>query len=225
MHGNESKAFAEELNENEQLLERTKEVKLLLLGINELSLEEKLAGFHKEILPAVNLKKKARVLTLGRKLLVAASLLAVIALSLWWFLQNENPNEKIYSKYYTPDPGLATVMSGSSNYNFDKAMVEYKNGEYDKALEGWKNLYKEKPGNDTLIYFIAATYQAKKEDIRAIENFRQITANTQSAFYKDACWYLGLSYLKQDKKAQAIEYIQKSDHHQREAILKTISKK
>jgi tetratricopeptide (TPR) repeat protein len=224
MLNDEAQAFVEELSTNEQLREKTEEVKLLLVGISELSLEERLEGFHKEILPAFDLKKKPGVVSLGRKLLVAASVLAVV-FGVWWFLHNENSNKELYSKYYTPDPGLATVMSGSSDYTFNKAMVEYKNGEYDKALQAWKLLYEENSGNDTLAYFIGAAYQAKKDNENAIASLQQVATDTESVFYKDACWYLGLSYLKQGKTNQAVEYIQKSDHPQREAILKTINKK
>ena len=224
MQEDEAKAFERELKENVHLQEKMEEIKLLLLGISESSLEEKLKTFHTEIEPATGSKKNTRAIPLFRTLLIAASLLVVV-LSLWWFLQKESNNEKLYSKYYTPDPGLATVMSSSSNYNFDKAMVEYKNGEYDKAIATWKSLLKEKPGNDTLIYFIGAAYEAKKDYAHAIENLEQITNNTESVFYKDACWYLGLSYLKKGETNQAIEYLRKSDHPNSEAILKIINKK
>jgi tetratricopeptide (TPR) repeat protein len=225
MEEDESKAFEQELSSNEELREKSEEIKLFLLGIKEHSLEQELQHFHRDIVPATRLKKKAAIVSPWKKLAVAASILALIAVGIWWFMQDLNTYDTIYGRYYTPDPGLATVMSSSADYNFDKAMVEYKNGEYDKALKNWEDLYKANPANDTLAYFIGAAYMAKKDNNRAIENFMQVVKNKEGAFYRDACWYLGLSYLKQNNANLAVEYIQKSNHSQREAILKTITKK
>ncbi|MEI9943644.1 MAG: tetratricopeptide repeat protein [Chitinophagaceae bacterium] len=225
MPEDEAKAFELALTTDISLREKAGEVKLLLLGVNEVSLEERLERFHKEIAPVVTFKKNTRAVPLVRKLAVAASVLALVTLSLWWFLQNGNSNEKVYSKYYSPDPGLATVMSSTADYDFEKAMVEYKNGEYDKALKAWTSLLQQKPGNDTLTYFIGAAYQAKGDDDHVIENLQQVTADGNSAFYKDACWYLGLSYLKKGETQQAITYIEKSGYPQSEAVIKAINKK
>ncbi len=89
-------------------------------------------------------------------------------------------------------------------------MVEYKNGEYAKHWKTWSALLKQNPGNDTLIYFIGAASQAKGDDDRAIENLQQVAADSSSFFYKDACWYLGLSYLKKGDTKRAAEYIERS---------------
>jgi len=219
----EASAFAGELSTDVVLQEKTEEVKLLLSGINEFSLEQKLESFHKEIKPPAS-KKNVRVIPL-RRLLVAASVIVVVSLSLWWFFQSQNTNDKIYGRYYSPDSGLATMMSSSSRYNFDKAMVEYKNGEYDKAITAWQNLLKTKSNDDTLHYFIACASQAKKDYESAIENFQQVVKNPASAFYKDACWYLGLVYLKKGESVQAEEYIKRSDRPEAETVLKKIEKK
>jgi tetratricopeptide (TPR) repeat protein len=218
----EATEFSRLIETDKDLSEKVDEIKIMLLGISEGPLQEKLQSFHSELVsvrPA-----KARVVPLARKWLVAASLLAIVGLSVWFLLQNRNTNKKIYSKYYTPDPGLATVMSANSNYEFEKAMVEYKNGEYEKALGAWTRLLKEKPGNDTLLYFLAVAYQASEKEDLALENFRKAVVDTNSIFYKDACWYLGLSYLKKGDKQQAIHYIQASEHPQKDAIINAINK-
>src|SRR5258708_1979425 len=111
MQEEEASAFAQSLAIDSQLREKTEAIKLLLLGIKESVLEERMKNFHKEITPVIDSKKNTRVIPLARKLLVAASILTIIGLSLWWLLQNGNSKEKVYSKYYSPDPGLATVMS------------------------------------------------------------------------------------------------------------------
>ncbi|MEJ0105290.1 MAG: hypothetical protein WDO19_23230 [Bacteroidota bacterium] len=130
------------------------------------------------------MKKNAKVFLLNRRFMAAASILVILSLTLWWVLQRRNSNERIYSAYYKPDPGLATAMGNSTSYSFEKAMVEYKNGSYDKSLEAWTALLKEKPGNDTLIYFIGAAYQAKKNKEHAIENLKIIATKPKALFIK-----------------------------------------
>ncbi len=215
-------SFLLELDKDASLREKTEEVKLLLLGIQEAALKERLQDFHREIKPRTS--KPAPIFSI-KKWLAAASVLFAVALSVWWFLYNKPANEKLYSRYYSPDPGLATLMSSSSKYEFDKAMVEYKSGEYDKALTSWKLLLSQNPGNDTLTYFIGVASQAAGKEEQAITNLQMIAADTGSVFCKDACWYLGLAYLKKKETQAAVEYIEKSGYPQAMDIIKDINKK
>ena len=225
MNESEATAFSAELTQNDELQEKTEEVKLLLLGIKEASLENYLFNTATDVRTITDKKKKNVFVLNVKTILVAASIALVVGLFTWFVFQNRGQNKQIYSQYYSPDPGLATVMSVVSDYDFEKAMVEYKNGEYDKALRAWNNLLKQKSKNDTLIYFIAAANQAKGNQDIAIENLQQIVLNKESAFYKDACWYLGLAYLKKGETAEAINYIKKSEYPKAEVIIQAINKK
>ncbi|MBL7696556.1 MAG: hypothetical protein JNK79_00285 [Chitinophagaceae bacterium] len=222
MSSAEAKEFEELLNNNAQLREKTDEIRLLLIGISEHALSEKLDDFHKEV-PPVEMPR-GRVVPLGRKLLIAASVLAIAFVTIWWFVGRKTDDEALYARLYSPDPGLATVMGNSSEYDFDKAMVEYKNGEYDKALKAWTGSLGNHPTNDTLNYFVGAAYQAKNDD-RCIEYLEKVAADTSSVFNKDASWYLGLYYLKSGQKEKAYPYIQQSGHPKSSEALKAINKK
>lgn len=214
----ESAAFAAALESDATLRDKTEEVKLLLLGVKEAAVKEKLKEYHTEIKPAT----KTPVLSMKR-LLVAASVIIVAGVAAWFFLINKtDADTKLYSKYYTPDPGLATVMSSVSNYEFEKAMVEYKNGDYNKALATWKQLLTKKEDNDTLIYFVGAASQAAGKEDEAIAQLQKIVANPNSAFYNDACWYLGLCYIKKGEKQQAKAYLEKSGLPQAAEIINSL---
>lgn len=220
MRDHERNEFEELLNADPQLKEKAEEVRLLMIGISEHALSGKLDDFHKEIIAA---RKNSSVVPFGRKLLMAASILTVTCLTVWWFVVRKSADEALYAKFYSPDPGLATVMGSSSAYDFEKAMVEYKNGEYDKALTAWTNLLKDNPSSDTLNYFIGAAYQAKADE-RSAAFLEKVASDTSSVFYKDACWYLGLYYMKTAQKEKALEFIQRSGHPKSAEAINAINK-
>lgn len=222
MNADEAASFAAKMQEDEEMRRKVNEVKLTFLGINEAVLTGKLQGYHEEMKPLIR-QKKARALFPWRWSL-AASVILLMAITTWWISHNANTNERIYSNYYKPDPGLMTLMSsGNTNYEFEKAMVEYKNGEYDKALRTWSKQLKEKPGNDTLLYFTGAAAQAMHNDELAIRNLQPVADNNQSSFQKDASWYLGLAYLEEGRKEKARFYIEKSENSQSHQLLKELS--
>ena len=166
----EATAFSAELTQNDELQEKTEEVKLLLLGIKEASLENYLFNTATDVRTITDKKKKNVFVLNVKTILVAASIALVVGLFTWFVFQNRDQN-------------------------------------------------------DTLIYFIAAANQAKGNQDIAIENLQQIVLNKESAFYKDACWYLGLAYLKKGETAEAINYIKKSEYPKAEVIIQAINKK
>ncbi len=216
--------FKQSLVDDEQLRRNTEEIQLLLTGIQESAIEEKLKEFHKEITATAPVSAPVRKITFLKKILIAASVLAIACFSYWAFFYQGNQNERLYSKYYTADPGLATVMGNSPDYDFEKAMVEYKNGEYEKAFNAWNILLKQQPENDTLIYFTGVAAQAQKMDSVALNRLQQVVSNSKSAFYRDANWYLGLLYLKQGETKKAISYIQQSGYPKGEDLINDINK-
>lgn len=216
--------FKQSLAVDAQLKSNTEEIQLLLTGIQESALEEKLKEFHKEINAAATTPAPVRRITFFKKFLVAASVLAIISFSWLMLFYNDNQNKKLYSKYYTADPGLATVMGNSSDYDFEKAMVEYKNGEYAKAFNTWNILLKQRPASDTLIYFVAVAAQAQHNDSVAINRLQQVVSNTNSTFYKDAAWYLGLLYLKKGDTQKAVTHIQQSGYPKSKDLINDINK-
>ena len=222
MEESEVAAFINELNTNEALRRNTEEIRLLRLGIQEGELKQRLKQFHKQLQPP----KKEKPVFFMKKLAIAASLIIVFGSALWLlFLSPGNKNKKLYGRYYTPDPGLATVMSNTANnYEFEKAMVEYKNKEYKKALASWESLLSQKKNNDTIIYFIGAAKQASGKEEEAIAYLQQIADNTNSAFNKDACWYLGLCFIKKSDQPKAIHYLEKSGYPKAPGLINAIHK-
>ena len=225
MDGAESASFALEMSNDAALRKKVDEVRMLMLGIKEASLEEHLRGNKPEmrVIPPGETGKFRRMK--GKRWLVAASVIVLAGVFAWFFLIGRNENKELYSQYYSPDPGLPTVMGVSTNYDFQKAMVEYKNEEYDKALQSWLKLEEENPGSDTLSYFIGVAGQANSDHDLAIRKLTVVASDTSSAFHKDASWYLGLEFLRRGEKEKAKEYIARSGYPRAPELLQAINKK
>ena len=126
----------------------------------------------------------------------------------------------MYAKYYIQDAGLMTAMGVSENYNFDKAMIDYKTGDYEKAIDAWQKLLLTNPANDTLHYFIGSAYMALDRPARALMNFEWVLKSANSNFKTDAYWYAGLALLKQGELEKASNYIRLSDNPKKDELLK-----
>lgn len=219
----ESIQFESQASNNQILKDKINEVRLLLLGVQEASLTAKLEDFHTN-LDAQNGDSQTNKIFPFKKWLLAAAMIAVIAIGFWLLIDSFNANENLYSKYYKADPGLLSAMSFSDNYQFDRAMIEYKTANYDSALKNWETLLIANPKNDTLHYFIGASYLALDKNEKAIQNFEEVLKIQTSYFFSDANWYKGLALIKEGKKAEAIPFIEKSAHANKASLLDELKK-
>lgn len=224
MDENEANLFTHELNTDIVLKEKVAEVRLLLIAISEESLKVNLDRYHGNIEEKSKpVRNDAPVVSMKRRWLVAATILAMLATSVWVFLNQSNNYGKLYSRFYLPDPGLPTYMSSSADYNFDKGMVAYKDKDYKQAITEWMPLLRAQPANDTLNYFVGAVFQAMDENEKAIPKLQLVASDTTSVFNKDACWYLGLSYLKTGLSDSAVIYIERSGNTDAPQILQALN--
>ncbi len=203
-------AFESKLAADSSWVFKVNEVKLLIAGIEKATLKEQLEGYHANIKKNQLSKSGGRIILWQRKWLVAASIALLAAISVWLFISKESKHEKLYATYYKPDPGLMSAMGLGDNYLFNKAMLDYKTGNYKKAINDWGKLKTSVPSNDTLDYFLGAAQQADGNNAAAIALLQSTAADETKPFYKDACWYTGLALLKQGNINEAIPYLEKS---------------
>jgi tetratricopeptide (TPR) repeat protein len=204
-------AFENNMKANTSLANKVNEVKLLLAGIETASLQERLNAYHAGLKKNHPQTGRSKVIMLNRKWLAVASIALLVAVSVWLLVLKENKYEKLYAAYYKPDPGLMSAMGIGDNYLFNKAMLDYKTGNYKKAIEEWDKLKSgAQQNNDTLNYFLGAAQQADGNSAAAIALLQSMANDDSKPFYRDACWYLGLALLKQGNTNQAISYIEKS---------------
>lgn len=212
----ERETFKQKMSADPNLPSRVDEVRLLITGMQEAVLTEKLDQFHQAAAqqrPAVSKRRP-----LGRWL-AAASVLLLIAAGLWWFGAQNSREQRLFTHYYQQDPGLITAMSNTDHYAFDRAMVDYKTGKYQEAIRTWESLLESKPGNDTLNYFIGNASLALKDYKKGIRSLEKVTSLSKSYFLADAHWYLGLALLHDGQTEAAEQHISRSDHPQKQEIL------
>ncbi|WP_132214534.1 tetratricopeptide repeat protein [Mariniflexile fucanivorans] len=209
MPADEKLQFEERIEKDPILKAQIEDVKLLRIGIGKAVLKSRLKSFHED-LPDAPIISKEKVFKINYKYhAIAASI--VIALGCFWFLNRDSKNERLFAKHFKPDFGLATTMSESNNYDFDDAMVDYKQKNYDLAIKKWETILNAKPKNDTLNYFLGISYLAKNAEKEAVSKFQNVVKQDQSAFKSDAYLYLGLAYLKLDNLEKARENLALSD--------------
>lgn len=220
--GEETAAFEKRLQEEPIWKEKVNEVSLLMLGIKETALKEKLAGFH-QTFTAANPTGKGKLRSMTRVWMVAASCIILLSIGLWWYLSSENKYDKLYATYYQPDPGLPVTMSVAGNYLFDKGMVAYKSGAYQEAATTWQGLLTALPGNDSLHYYLGMTELALQHQDQALKLLQPLADDPQKPFSKEASWYAGLLLLKNEKPTEAAVYIRRSGHPNSKKLLEELN--
>jgi tetratricopeptide (TPR) repeat protein len=224
MSEEEAVSFRQLLLSNRTLQQKVEEVKNLSTGIAEAVLKNSLDKYHQELPPKPAIKKMGKWVPMRAAAWIAASVVFALILG-WWLFIKPTKSEELYSRYYKPDPGLMTTMGISDNYVFEKAMVEYKNGDYDKAIEGWNSLLALHPSSDTLHYFLGEAWQASKHFENAIPHLQKVLSKGDSPFYQDASWYLGLIYLRQQETEKARDLLQRSARPESRQLLEALNSK
>ncbi|MBN8789020.1 MAG: hypothetical protein J0I84_18195 [Terrimonas sp.] len=223
LYGDELAAFEQRLLEDTIWKQKVEEVKLISLSIQEAGLEKKLDAFRQEltapeIAPVKNITWK--------KWMVAAAVIILMAVSTLLVLRKPE-HERLYSAYYKPDPGLPVVMGeeAKSNYTLYDGMIDYKEGNYNKAIEKWKSIGDTNEYTDTLNYYIGVAALSAGDMEQAVLYLNKASAKTHSSYRQKAMWYLALIYIKQDNKTAA-EKLLKNIHDIPEAktLLKLIAR-
>ena len=198
MTQNERQSFEVRLQTDVEFKTLVDDLQVLLFGIEQQSLKEKLEEFHDDLPVQLHPIKNETKVRQFQFMKIAAAVVIFLAIGSFWFLSGTS-NERLYDNYFSVDPGLPTTMSTSDDFAFYDAMVNYKRGDYEKAISKWSVLQKIQPENDTLNYFIGVAKLANKNEKQAIDYLDNVTKDSQSEFRNEAYYYLGLAYLKSNE--------------------------
>lgn len=219
MDANELASFMKEMEQNPVLHQQVEETKILISGVKKAAKKNKLDEFHKDLTKhnMFNEQDESIFKLNFRTLSIAASILILVGG--FWFFNRTPQNEKLFNQYFEPDRGLATTMSTTDNYNFEDAMLDYKNSKYDLAIKKWEVLLKNKQENDTLNYFLGSAQLANKNEIKAILYYTKVIENRESIFLNEAYYYLGLANLKANNINEAILNFKQNNSPKSEKII------
>ena len=233
MTSQERVAFEKRMHGDPALRDAVEEVDALIKGIEMAVMKEKMNSFHEQLdkpetpgqknIPHPNTRMLQSFSTV--QYMVAASFLLLLAISVWWFATQRPPHLKLYAAYFAPDPGLITPMSADADYTFYTAMVDYKLHDYDKAISKWESLLPHKPESDTLNYFIGVAELARGNADTAIPFLQHVTKQSDSPFWDDAFFYLGMAHLKLGQLEDAAASLENTSNQRGLSVLDALKKK
>jgi tetratricopeptide (TPR) repeat protein len=224
--GEEEKVvFEKELLENKELSDKFQIIESILGGIEEAVFKENLEVFHQELQENTKNNVKEVKIFPWKPLSIAASFLLLMGLFTWLFLFRPDANEQLFMAHYQPDPGLVTAMGNSMEYEFDRGMVDFKLGDYAAAIQRWEKLIQEKPGNDTLNYFLGAAHLGLRNTDSSEFYFEKVLSVGSSRFIEDAFWYLALTNVLKGDFEKALSNLDQSNHPEKEKLIQSLQKK
>ena len=209
--------FEARLAQDAELREETQAMRDSILAIE-------LGGFSRKLKEVV--AEEGRVIPIGGRntgsrpwqyFAYAASIAALIAVAFWFFTRPPL-NERLFTQYHYPDPGLPVAMSATNDHLFHDAMVAYKLGDHEEAREKWISLLNHSPDNDTLLYYIASTHLNEDRPHAAIPLYERVIADPSSVFTAKARWYLYLSKVHVGEKDPALLEELLRDPDRKEAV-------
>ena len=215
--------FEVRLAQDAELREETQAMRDSILAIQ-------LGGFSRKLKEVVD--DEGRVIPIGGRntgsrpwqyFAYAASIAALIAVAFWFFTRPPL-NERLFTQYHYPDPGLPVAMSATDDHLFHDAMVAYKLGDHQEARMKWNSLLAADPGNDTLIYFLGSSYLNEGNAPEAIPFFEMVAKDPNSVFRSKADWYLFLAHLRSGEVDKALAVAPVNDPTYGERAKEVISK-
>lgn len=217
--------FKKELKGNLLFKAKFDEIINITEGIERAELKEMLDKFHQEM-GEQEKNHPAKPIFLNRKFLsVAASVLIIVVISTL-LLVRPNKNQRLFAEYFSSDPGLVTAMSAKDkHYEFERGMVDFKTENYLEAVNRWEPLSAANPANDTLNYFLGVAYLELKKTDSAIVRLERATTVSQSKFINEAYWYLALAYILENRKEDAANALQNTNHPSKTKLLNELNEK
>lgn len=134
---------------------------------------------------------------------IATVLVFIVGLFIWAPWSNNLYSQYSFSKQMSiPDDG-----SGQDN-SMTKAASLYNEGDYSGARKLMQQDYMLNPQNPLLAYYFAITLIETGQEYEARTVLKNLYEG-KSVYKYDAAFYVGLSFVKQEDKAQAIEWLAK----------------
>jgi tetratricopeptide (TPR) repeat protein len=176
--------------------------------VNDAIRDDELFEFRQKVNDVVNSisSKITLFTTFSGKLIkypVAASIILLIAISLWQVLSLDSP-EKIFSDYYEPyPPDISTRSINTTNDKIQLACLLYQEGDYNKSYHILKAFLLMDPDNQAASFYLGLNAIELANYNTAIAELRKIESDKTTPFSVNARWYLALTYLKTNNVSEA----------------------
>ena len=204
----EKTAFEARLAIDSDFKEEVELYKNIVAGIKEngaANLKAKLKLVDEELdREPVIIKLESRKSSQVKYLAIAASVVLIICISVYWNISSKSNLSELAIAYYEKDKGLPNEMSVTEDQLSD-VMASYKNGDYIKSKNRLNDLLKNNTTNDTLRYYFGITNFELKDYRAALASFNMI--GSESKYYEKAQYRLVLIELFLNDKQIALNKI------------------
>lgn len=186
----ELEAFEKELTINAELAEQVEIYKSAIDELSNEGLRAHLKDIHNDLF--IEPKNKQRWLYY---IVIAASVLLLITFG-YLFTNRTLSNETLFTTYFDPYPNLITTRNNDTS-PFGKAMESYSHHKYEKAIQAFKEVSKNKQTFEDLIFYKGISYLALSLPNEAIPLFEQLEDLEQ--YKEQITWYMAMTYLQLDE--------------------------
>lgn len=172
---------------------------------------------------------KSKIISIRPVYKIAASVLLLISCALaFWLLSNKSidiPQDQLYANYFEPTELSFSYRGDDSNEVLETLQELFNTKDYPEFIDQLAAYNPDKDRDPALILAKGQAHLELDQFTRADEEFKSLLANP---LYKDqANWYLGLMYVKQNKNAEALIYLDAVDRgskysKQAEEIMKRV---
>lgn len=124
-------------------------------------------------------------------------LLAAIGSTLFFNMPGGSSSDRLFSEYYSPDNLVNVTRSGDAN--IVEAVLKFQEQDYVVASKLFKQILVNDQANYAGWFYYGITCIETESFDQAEEAFNKIITDNQNLYVEHAEWYLGLSYLKNNK--------------------------
>lgn len=146
---------------------------------------------------------------------------------------NDDRSEKLFAEKFEFYPNMLTGATRSdtndpSSAPLKEVMDKYDSKDYDAALEGINKYLQENPEYYKAKFYRGLIYLKNRELEKATGDFEEVIKNN-SQFREEAEWYLSLTYIRAQRKDDAVKLLNEMKQNSRtqaakaEDLLKHIS--
>ncbi len=143
-----------------------------------------------------------------KKLLVAASIFAVLGLAIFYNLNRPVSSSDLYENYFENYPNVVNPLERGNTANAkDTAFEAYETGRYQEAYDRFRDLLETEDQTYYQFYMANALLELGRAE-EAILLLKEYSAS-EDKLTDRAGWYLAMAYLQLDDKKQAITELEK----------------
>jgi hypothetical protein len=200
----EKEILAEEIEKDENLMALFKQEKLLINTIRFTGAKQDLHFLHN----LENELSKADRRSIPRYYYAIAASVAIFVLIGVSYQFGKSSSPDVYAEYFKPYPNLfePTVRGNAATNKRADGFLAYENGNYEKAINVFSDLLKEKKEPGIMLLSANANLALGR-----IDNSERILQDLISSFDEldiQAKWYLALCYLKSGQKEKSTALMQ-----------------